>query len=82
MMQVIRCETCGGDTIPLGGISVDLTLNKSEFCNHCYRTKTDKQEHFFCSLLCFHEYMLKLVNGETELKWKERFPPIAIEVKT
>ena len=70
MMQIVKCETCGGDTIPLGGVSVDVTLNKSKFCEHCYETNTEKQHHFFCSLTCFHDFMLKIINGEVELKWK------------
>ena len=76
MIQIIHCESCGGDIIPLDSVSVDLFLNKSKFCNHCYRTETEKQHHFFCSLMCFYDFMNKAVTGETELKWKE-----PIEVK-
>jgi hypothetical protein len=77
MVQIIKCETCDGDTIPLGGVSVELSLVKSDFCKHCYRTDTQKQHHFFCSLSCFHDFMLKVTNGETELEWKEpSFPTV------
>jgi len=82
MMQIIHCESCGGDIIPLNSVSVDLTLNKHvRCCDHCNRTETQKQNHFFCSLMCFHDFMNKAVTGETELKWKELFPPVSISVK-
>ena len=80
MMEIIKCESCGGDTIPMGGVSVNVILNKSKFCNHCYRTDTEKQHHFFCSLICFYDFMNKVVVGETELKWKEYHLPTEKEV--
>ena len=71
MIQVVYCETCGGSSIPFDTVSVNVTLSKSKFCNHCYRTDTEQQHHFFCSLVCFYDFMNKAVVGETELKWKE-----------
>ena len=81
MIQVVCCESCGGDTTPMNGVSVDVTLSKSKFCNHCYRMDTEKQSHHFCSLICFYDFMNKAVVGETELKWKEYNPPVAVVVE-
>ena len=81
MIEIIRCESCGGSSIPFDTVSVDVTLSKSKFCKSCYRTDTEKQHHFFCSLICFYDYMNKAVVGETELKWKEYNPPVAVVVE-
>ena len=76
-MQIVRCETCNGDIIPIGSVSVNLTLVKVDrCCEHCNNTHTEKQEHFFCSLPCFHDFMLKVINGEAELNWKEHIFPV------
>lgn len=72
MMQVIHCANCNGSSIGLGTVSVDVTFSKhSHACEHCNSTKTETQHTFFCSTACFYAYMLKVVNGEAEMKWKD-----------
>ena len=70
MMEIIRCEHCGNDTIPFGTVSVDLDLKMSEWCKCCYQSKTQTQHHFFCTIGCLVEYMKKVLDGEKELKFK------------
>lgn len=72
MMEVIHCKNCGGSTIPFGVVSVNVTLSKSQWCQSCYHTDTEKQDYFFCSEQCFHAFMLLVVNGEKEIKWQQR----------
>lgn len=71
MVQTVHCVQCGGSSIPIGSVSVNIVLSKSAWCEHCYNSKTDNQHTFFCSTQCFHAYLLKVVNGEAEIKWKE-----------
>jgi hypothetical protein len=70
-MEVIHCKNCGGSTIPFDTVSVNVTLNKSSWCKCCYRSNTEEQNHFFCSEQCFHAFMLSVVNGEKDIKWRD-----------
>lgn len=71
MLEIIGCKNCGNASIPLGSVTVNVTLKMHKWCDHCGQSKTSDQQTFFCSTECFHAYMLKVVNGEVELKWKE-----------
>lgn len=70
MLQEIGCEYCGKSTIPFDTVSVNLTFDKSKYCNSCARIETSKQHHFFCSTECFFLYMEDVRDGKKELKWK------------
>lgn len=63
-MQIISCDECGQSSIPLDSVSVDVNLNKSHFCDKCYRSHTEKTHYFFCSLACFLEYCWKVTREE------------------
>lgn len=71
MMQLIHCKTCKGTTIGLGNVSVDVTLSKSDYCEHCRECKTEKQNYFFCSTNCYLQYLKEVVCGKAEFSWKE-----------
>jgi len=71
MLEIIRCKNCGNSSIPLGAITINVTLKKHTWCEHCKNSDTAEQHAFFCSNKCFHEYMKKVINKEAELKWKE-----------
>jgi hypothetical protein len=68
MMQIIECKNCGKEGIPFGSISVNITLNKSKFCDHCYRSNQETQSYFFCSINCFYQF-IESNNGQ--IKWKD-----------
>ena len=54
MMQIIPCEFCGAELIPLEQVSVSITLRKSGIgCSHCNTSRSDEQYRFFCSTACF-----------------------------
>ena len=55
-MQVVSCKNCGGEHIPMGGISVDVTFMEHNFCKECHQSHTEKQTYFFCSVDCFQKY--------------------------
>ena len=71
MMQVINCKQCGNSSLPFGNVSVSLDLVKSNYCEHCRKSETQKQYYFFCSIGCLVEYMKQVLDGNKELKWKE-----------
>jgi hypothetical protein len=70
MMTIIKCKNCGKSDVPFGETSVDITLKQSKFCDHCYKTDTEKQSYFFCSEGCFLEYMKKVLDGTEVLTWQ------------
>lgn len=72
MMQIVSCKNCGGSSIALDTVCVDVLFSKSYFqCKHCPQTSTKKHNFFFCHENCFHEFILKVAKGEAEFKWKE-----------
>ena len=78
-MEIIHCEHCGNSEMPFGTVSVSLDLSKSSWCQHCYRSNTETQHHFFCSIGCLVEYMKQVLDGNKELKWKEPPQPTIYE---
>ncbi len=70
MIQMLYCEKCGTPEIALNAISVDISLNKNEWCKCCNTTKNEKQNHFFCSIGCFMEYMKDLIKNKKKLEWE------------
>ena len=70
-MQICHCVECGGSTIGLGSTSVDVVLNKSNHCDKCYHTHTEKQNFFFCSKECFLNHMKKVVEGTAKIDWTD-----------
>lgn len=71
-VTVVNCENCGGSSSPVDSVCVDVTFSKHSLCDKCYNMHSDKQHHYFCTDLCFSEYMLKVINGEAKLEWKYR----------
>lgn len=71
MMEIIRCTNCSGTHIGLDATHVDVTLKRSEYCNHCHKMDTKEEHYFFCSTLCHHQFMQKVINGEAEFKMRE-----------
>jgi len=72
MIQIVKCENCGGENIELGAVSVYVQLLRSNWCDHCHHTNERKQNYFFCSLKCFHNYMNKVSIEEIPpLKWRD-----------
>ena len=63
-MEIIGCKNCGEEHIPFGSVSVNITLEKHSWCEHCRESKTEKQEYFFCSVKCLHEY-------DAKIEWEE-----------
>jgi transposase-like protein len=57
MIQIVKCEYCDDDNIPINGISVDLTFMKHRYCKECHQSHTEKKTYFFCSTQCFDLYM-------------------------
>lgn len=57
MMQIIYCKNCDGSSIPLNGIYINVELIKSVWCDGCQNSKKETQQHFFCSVECFNDYM-------------------------
>lgn len=45
------------DHIGLDTISVDVSLNKHTHCDKCYHGNTETTHYFFCSEVCFKEYI-------------------------
>lgn len=70
MMQIVHCNECGGDTIGLNSISVDVSLKEHTHCDKCYHGHTNTQTYFFCSLPCFRAYIEKVMRGEAEFRFK------------
>jgi hypothetical protein len=68
MIQVIGCTNCGDSHIELNSIYVDITFNKSSWCEHCGENKTQQQTYFFCSEKCFYNYISKIPNIIPEFK--------------
>ena len=66
MMQIIKCKFCNGTSIPLNGVSVDVNLKKHTWCEHCRESKTEIQSHFFCSQMCFLDFI-----KQCDIKWTE-----------
>jgi hypothetical protein len=73
MMTIIQCEQCGNSSIPFGVVSVNVTLSKSKLCDKCNKTEAETQNHFFCSVGCFYEFIAQDLNTTEEhrLWWKE-----------
>ena len=65
MMQIVPCENCGGTVIGLNEVSVNVTLSKNKWCHHCNQTRIDQQDHFFCSIKCFENFIDK-----NKIEWK------------
>jgi hypothetical protein len=74
MMQTIHCVECGSDTIGLHSISVDVNLKKRHHCDKCYHGHTETRSYFFCSEMCFHAYLLKVVEGMAKFEFKTYDP--------
>jgi hypothetical protein len=70
MIQIVHCKECGGSSIPLDGVSVNVVLSCASWCQHCRETNEHKQSFFFCSQVCFRAYMTKVLNGEATLTWQ------------
>lgn len=70
MMQIVRCNECGGDHIGLKSVSVDVTLSMHHHCDTCYHGHDENQTYFFCSLACFLAYVNKVAQGKAEFKFK------------
>ncbi len=66
MVQIVPCENCGGTHIGLGEVSVNVVLSKGFACNICHHGHIDTQNHFFCSLDCFDEFIAK-----NHIEWKD-----------
>ena len=69
MIQIVKCDECGGESIAMDAVSVNVELHKSHFCDKCYNSKTESQRYFFCSEKCFQIYIRKVVDGEAEFKF-------------
>ena len=72
MIEFVHCEQCGGTSMPFGTVSVNIELSRSKFCDECRQVHTEKQDHFFCSVNCFYEFMaedLRTANNR-RLEWK------------
>lgn len=70
MLQTIHCNQCGGSSIGLESVSVNVVLSKYHHCDKCHHGHDEKQTYFFCSELCFHNYLLRVVDGEAKLEFK------------
>ena len=73
MMTIIGCKSCGDSHIGLGNVYVDVTLSKSQCCDKCRRSDTEKQNYFFCSLKCFYNFIGLSLHKEESLNpinWK------------
>lgn len=70
MMQIVNCNECGGSSIGLDSISVNVNLEQHTHCDKCYHGHTATQTYFFCSLPCFREYVNKVARGEAEFRFK------------
>ncbi len=68
MITVVQCNQCGGSVIDKDVVSVDLSFNKSHWCRECHHPVTSSKRYFFCSTICFLDYITKVVNGETVLE--------------
>ena len=66
-MQVIKCKTCGGESIPFGQWSVNVKYtNTKQCCKSCNNTTTETKSDFFCSESCFTEWMIDKVNSNRD----------------
>ncbi len=70
MMQIIHCIECGGTSISLDSVSVDVVFSKHHHCDKCYHGREEKQTYFFCSEECFHKYLLRVAEGKAKFKFK------------
>lgn len=71
MLDIIGCKYCGKSTIPFDTVSVNISFDKSKYCQSCARVETSKQHHFFCSMPCFFYFMEDVRKGEKKLEWKD-----------
>ena len=69
MMQIVHCDHCGGSSIGLDTVFVDVNLKKSRWCEKCRKTDTETTLYFFCSLSCFIEYMKKVDAGDAKIEF-------------
>lgn len=70
MMQEICCDECGGSSIGLEAIAVNVELVKHEWCDKCYHGNDQKTHYFFCSQECFLEYLQKVVREERKFDFE------------
>jgi len=57
MFQIIPCKECGSETgTPIGKVSVDVVLKKSNWCEQCQNVNTKNMTIYFCSIKCFQKY--------------------------
>ncbi len=52
MIKMISCTNCHISSSPLESVTVNLTLQKSKFCDHCRHHDEQKHNLFFCSPKC------------------------------
>lgn len=71
MMQIIHCDQCGGETIALESVSVDVALKKHEWCKTCYHNNVKTTSYFFCSLNCFNRFIERVAKGEKSFTFTE-----------
>ena len=83
MMQIVHCDQCNGSNIGLDSVSVNVELQKTvRTCDKCNNIHTEKTSYFFCSLMCFHTYMARVVNkGDASFdidRYKHNVTPVQI----
>ena len=66
MLDAILCKNCWKETIPLNSISVNVELSKNSWCEYCREHKTERQNYYFCSILCFNDWI-----QNNQIEWEK-----------